>query len=127
MTTEIYDFEINDVDGEIFKRIDNTEGFINKFGVLYRKDLKTMKDIKTLKLNKGSYRFKIHNKEYYLNPVLKQLFDSKIENDACARQEHADDLGLKQLFQEQHKDINRINQEKQDKIFYFYFFFLFSI
>ena len=108
MTTEIYDFEINDVDGEIFRRIDNTEGFINKYGVLYRKDNHTMKDIKTLKPNKGSYRFKIHGKPYYLNTLLKQLFNTKIEQQ---------DLGLKNLFKEQHKDINRINQEKHDKIF----------
>ena len=38
---------------------------------------------------------------------MKQLFDSKIEKQ---------DLGLTQLFKEKHKDIYKINQEKQDKI-----------
>ena len=37
--TTIFNFEINDVDGEIFKRIDNTEAFINKFGVLHNRKL----------------------------------------------------------------------------------------
>ena len=97
------------INNELFKRIDNTQAYINQNGLLYRKDKNTFKDIKTLKPHKGSYRFKISDKEYYLNTLLKQLFDSKIEKDG-------DDLGLKQLFQEQHKDINRINPEKQDKI-----------
>ena len=108
MTTEIYDFEINDVDGEIFRRIDNTEGFINKYGVLYRKDNHTMKDLKTYKPKSGYIKFRINGKQFYLNTLLKQLFNTKIEHQ---------DLGLKNLFKEQHKDINTINQEKQDKIF----------
>ena len=108
MTSEIYNFEINNVDEEIFRRIDNTECFINKNGVLYRKDKHILKDIKTYKLNHGSYKFKIHGKTYFLKSLLKQLFNTKLEKE--------EDLGLKQLFKENHKDINKINIEKQDKI-----------
>ena len=50
------------IKNEIFKRIDNTQAYINQNGLLYRKDKNTLKDIKTLKPNKGSYKFKIHNK-----------------------------------------------------------------
>ena len=91
MTREVYDFEIEDVDGEIFKRIYNTDCFINKFGVLYRKDLKTIKDLKKHQSNDGSYRFKICGKTYFLNTVLNELFKGKIRNE---------DLGLKRLFNE---------------------------
>ena len=107
MTREEYNYEINDVDGEIFKRIDNTDCFINKHGVLYNKDSRTMKDIKTYKPNKGSYIFKINGKRYYLNTVLKQLFQIKTESE---------DLGLKQLFKEKIKDTTTINYNLQNKI-----------
>ena len=81
--------------------------FLNKFGVLYRKDLNRLKDIKTYKLNKGSYILKINGKVYYLNTLLKQLFQTKIKNE---------DLGLKQLFKEKIKDTTTINYNLQNKI-----------
>ena len=76
MTTTTFNYEIEDVDGEIFKRIDNTEGFMNKYGVLYRKDLYSLKDIHHNKTHQGYHIFKINNKIYYLEPTLKRLFNT---------------------------------------------------
>ena len=76
--TTYYNFEIEDIDGEIFKRVDNTEAFINKFGVLHRRDIYTLKDINNNKTNNNYHIFKINNKTYYLEPTLKKLFP-KIE------------------------------------------------
>lgn len=107
--TTIFNFQIDDVDGEIFKRIDNTEAFINKFGVLHKRYTNQLIDIKTYKPNKGSYRFKIKDKQYYLNKVLKQLFGESIN-------ENKDD-GIKQLFKEKPIiDKNKIIESKQERI-----------
>ena len=76
MTSISFNFEIDDVDGEIFKRIDNTQGFMNKFGVLYRKDIYTLKDIHNNKVHQGYHLFKINNKVYCLEPTLKKLFNT---------------------------------------------------
>ena len=109
MTTTIFDFEINDVDGEIFKRIDETQGYINKFGILHRRDKNTLTDIKTNKLDKGSYKFKINNKRYYLKKLIKQLFNENLNDN--------EDLNLKQLFKEkQIKDINKTITSKDERI-----------
>ena len=113
--TKIFDLEINEVDEEIFKQIPNTNCFINKNGILYRKDTNEIKDIKTYKPNNGSYIFIINGKRYYLKSILKQLFniDFKIKT-------NDDIISLKQLFKEKEpKDPNdklRIIETKQGKI-----------
>ena len=76
ITSVAFDLEIEDVDGEIFRRIDNTDAFINKFGVLHRRSQYTLKDINKNKMEKGYHRFKVQNKIYCLEPVLKKLFNS---------------------------------------------------
>ena len=111
--TKIFDFEINEVDEEIFKQIPNTNCFINKNGILHKRDTNELKDIKTYKVKKGSYIFIINGKRYYLKSILKQLFniDFKINDDV---------ISLKQLFKEKEtKDPNdkfHIIETKQNKI-----------
>ena len=70
----LIDFEIPDIDEEVFIRIPETEGFINKNGLLYRHDTYEFKDVKKNKINNGSIKFKINGKTYILNTVIKKLF-----------------------------------------------------
>ena len=107
-----FDFEIDNIDGEIFKQIPNTNCYLNKFGILLKKDTNEIKDVKTYKLNNGIYRFRINGKRYYLKSLLKQLFNVDFEiNDV---------ISLKQLFKEKsnnkQKDKNYIIESKQNKI-----------
>ena len=108
----IYNLEIKEVDEEIFKQIPNTNCYINKNGILLRKETNELKDIKTNKLNKGVYRFKIKGQRYYLKPLLKELFDIDFYYDNI--------ISLKQLFKEKEtkepKDKTIIIKSKQNKI-----------
>ena len=110
--TRIYNFEINNIDDEIFKLIPNTNCYINKNGILLEKNTNELKDIKTHKPNKGSYIFIINGKRYYLKSILKQLFNIDFKtNDNI--------ISLKQLFKEKEiKDSNNnlIIENKQNKI-----------
>ena len=110
--TRIYNFEINNIDDEIFKLIPNTNCYINKNGILLEKNTNELKDIKTHKPNKGSYIFIINGKRYYLKSILKQLFNIDFKtNDNI--------ISLKQLFKEKEiKDSNKflIIENKQNKI-----------
>lgn len=84
MTTISFDFQIDDVDGEIFKRVDNTEAFINKYGVLHNRKLFTLKDITKNKISQGYHKFKINNKLYNLEPLLKKMFNYEISKIDCS-------------------------------------------
>ena len=101
-----------EVDEEIFKQIPNTNCFINKNGILHKRDTNELKDIKTYKPNKGSCIFIINGKRYYLKSILKQLFniDFKINDNI---------ISLKHLFKEKEiKESNKllIIENKQNKI-----------
>ena len=102
MTTISFDFQIDDVDGEIFKRVDNTEAFINKYGVLHNRKLFTLKDINENKTSKGYHRFKIDGKLYNLEPLIKKMFnyetpkcDYQIDCSHDVRSEIVDDKTIK--------------------------------
>ena len=107
----IYNFEINNVDDEIFKLIPNTKCYINRNGILLNKYKNELKDIKTYNQNKGSYRFRINNKTYYLKTILKELFNIDFNNN--------DIISLKNLFKEKEvKELNKLHiiESKQNKI-----------
>ena len=109
--SNIYNFEINEVDDEIFKLIPNTKCFINRNGILLNKYKNELKDIKTYNQNKGSYRFRINNKTYYLKTILKELFNIDFNNN--------DIISLKNLFKEKEtKESNKLHiiESKQNKI-----------
>lgn len=110
--TTIFNLKIKEVDDEIFKQIPNTKCYINKNGILLRKDTNELKDIKTYKLNNGSYRFNINGKKYYLKSLLKELFNIDYNNDNI--------ISLKQLFKEKEvkefKDKQHIIKSKHNKI-----------
>ena len=115
MSVTTFDIEINDVDGEIFRRIDNTDVFINKYGILHKRDTNELKDIKTYKIHKGSYIFKINGKIYYLNKLLKELFNINLKN--ILNKDKEEDYNLKQLFKEKPiKDKNIIIESIDNKI-----------
>lgn len=73
------DFEIPDIDEEVFIRIPETEGFINKNGLLYRHDTFEFKDVTKNKKHNGSITFKINGKTYFLNTVIKKLFGEQLD------------------------------------------------
>ena len=77
MTSITFNYEIEDVDGEIFKRVDDTDAYMNKYGVLFRRSQYTLKDINKNKINSQGYHiFKINNKNYCLEPTMKRLFNT---------------------------------------------------